>query len=491
MCAWPAPGRGRVGCYYGGVGVCGVAVVQASFLLDGPDLVRTGISPRYVPGWGMVEALREVLQEYVDVRRQHGCSGRVRWAKGRVVVEDDGPGLPREALALGVSGKREDDRLIGQFGEGLKLACLVAAREGRHMEVETVGFSVVPRLVRDPFLGCEVLAFGVRENSRLRGTRVEVEATREEYLAARRCFLEFGAGDLRVLWREEGEPRVMLPAGRVYVNGCLAQERDDLIFSYNLPGLKGAQNRDRTVLDEYQLRDAVRPLLGRARSVRVAEEALRTVECGLDRLRLEHGWWIHLSGRALPAWRRAFRRIFGSKVALADHGPTDEELRVTYGYRVLERYPYPWREMLGELGAYGSRQVLARLCQRSGRRVALSPGESEVLEWACQVVRRRVADPGRVEVVERLVAGDAEVDGHWDPGRRVIRLARRVLSDPVSALGTLVHEVLHKKSGAHDCTRQFEGAWEELAVRLILGLEGVVAGPGAARGGAGASPEGE
>lgn len=454
---------------------------QGSLLLEGPDLVRTAISPQYVPGWGMAEALREVLQEHVDARRRYGCGGGVWWRSGFMVVEDDGPGLPRAALALGFSDKRDDPGLVGQFGEGLKLAALVAARTGRRMEVETVGFTATPCIVADPVLGCDVLAFVVRENSRIRGTRVLVECTRGEYRAARRYFLELSPGELRVLWRASGgRPAVLLPGGKVLVNGVLAQERTDMLFSYDLGGdLKGAQNRDRTVVDEAALAEAVKFALARCCSLRVARMLLSSLEA--DPVPYEHRLRIVPHPEALVVWRRALRAEFGPRVALGDCTPADEELRATYGYRVLDRYPWQWGVLFQALGVGRSSEVLASMCRRSGRRVRLSPSERRVLRWACRVVRRHLADPGRVEVVEWLAAGEAwgsdvEVLGQWDAGAGVIRLCRRVLSDPKKALGVLVHEVLHRESGASDCTRAFERAWEELVVRLLLCREKV---PGA------------
>ncbi len=73
---------------------------------------------------------------------------------------------------------------------------------------------------------------------------------------------------------------------------------------------------------------------------------------------------------------------------------------------------------------------------------------------------------------EEQAADDVPVNGLWNG--KEIRLCRSVLWDPAEALGTLVHEVLHKESGAPDCTRAFERAWERLAVKLLLGVDGQV-----------------
>jgi hypothetical protein len=329
-------------------------------------------------------------------------------------------------------------------------------------------------IAADPVLGCDVLAFALKENSRTSGTRVVVECTRDEYRAARHCFLELDGGHLRALWRApEGRPAVLLPGGRVFVNGVLAQARDDMMFSYDLGGerLKGAQNRDRTVVDEVALGKAVREVLASCRSVRVARMLLASLSTG--QTFYEHRAQIVPSGEALPLWKRALRAELGPRVARGDCTPADEELRSTYGYRVLDRYPWQWDGLFDALGVYRSSRVLASLRQRFRRRVRLSETERKVLRWVRRLVKKRVADPGRVVVVEELAAGEAwgdaaEVLGQWDPEANVIRLCRRVLSDPRRALGVLVHEVLHRESGASDCTRAFERAWEELAVELLL-----------------------
>ena len=71
------------------------------------ETVWTSVSPEYVPSWGVKEALREVLQEAVDVRRRYGAKVRVGWSRGFVIVSDDGPGDPQVGArprALGEEG---------------------------------------------------------------------------------------------------------------------------------------------------------------------------------------------------------------------------------------------------------------------------------------------------------------------------------------------------------------------------------------------------
>lgn len=432
---------------------------QEKLLLDAPDVVRTAVSPDYVSGWGMVHALREIIQEMLDARRKFGCRGGLRYSQGRAVVWDDGPGLKKSDLALGRSGKRDDDRLIGQFGEGIKLACLVAARNGREMKIETVGFTAVPFIARDPALGCDVLAFSLTANSRERGTAVTVEASPEEFAAARDMFL----------WGQAKRPRAFLPGGRVYVNGCLAQERPDLILSYDLSGsAKLLQNRDRTVLDESSLRQEVARVLSSLSDPRLIRALLESV---WGDWRFEHSVSFRPDARVAGRWRRAAREVFGPKACLSDGSAADREAE-RLGFSLVARYPWLWSYMLEDCGILLSSRAVAERSRRRQRAVRLSPEEKKLLSWAKRVVRRHLGDPGRVKVAEELSfacgRASAEALGLWDPAAQVIWLRRDLFRDRRVLLGVLFHEALHRASGAADCTAEFERAWQQLVVDMAL-----------------------
>ncbi|MGB9886656.1 MAG: hypothetical protein ACPLRW_06625 [Moorellales bacterium] len=437
---------------------------QERLLLDAPDVVRTAVSPEYVSGWGMVQALREIIQEMVDVRRAYGCRSGLRYSGSRVVVWDEGPGLKRSDLALGNSGKKGDARLIGQFGEGLKLAALVAARNGREMSVETVGFTARPFIGRDPVLYCDVLAFEVRPNGREVGTRVTVEATAEEFEAAKSMFLDFGRRKA-----SGADARVFLPGGRVYVNGCLAAESGELFFSYDLPGsAKAAQNRDRSTLDFEALASEISEALGRLSKIDLIKALLETVKEAVPCL--EHNVRVRCDARVRPAWVRAAREVFGPKACRAEGTEADQEAK-RLGFTVVHGCPWRWEGLFADLGILPSSTAVAGRGRRA-KPVKPTPEERRVLAWAKRVVRKHLADPGKVRVAEdlSLVCGhhSAEAMGLWDPRTQTIWVRRAALQDPRAVLGTLFHETLHKVSGAPDCTGRFEAAWQELVVNMVL-----------------------
>lgn len=85
----------------------------------------------YVSRWGVVEAVRELLQNAIDSPSPFD----VRQTGTILSVTSHGARLEPSTLVLGRTTKADDVSTIGQFGEGYKLALLVLAREGLNVQV--------------------------------------------------------------------------------------------------------------------------------------------------------------------------------------------------------------------------------------------------------------------------------------------------------------------------------------------------------------------
>lgn len=77
----------------------------------------------YVNGWTVVEACRELISNAIDTGHY-----KIELDNGTLMIESYTGALPKEALLFGYSQKK-NEAAIGQFGEGLKLAMLVLARD--------------------------------------------------------------------------------------------------------------------------------------------------------------------------------------------------------------------------------------------------------------------------------------------------------------------------------------------------------------------------
>lgn len=97
--------------------------------------IELSLSPKYVSGWGVEEAVREILQNAID-QKADGAEASVSYDRETLSILTDGARLKTSTLLLGESGK-DDERYIGKYGEGYKLALLVLTRERKPVKVVT------------------------------------------------------------------------------------------------------------------------------------------------------------------------------------------------------------------------------------------------------------------------------------------------------------------------------------------------------------------
>lgn len=104
------------------------------------------ISTKYVPDWTYVEAVRELLQNAIDneaVDENNKYEAVYLADEEKLNISNKSSKLTLDTLLLGVSTKRNDDRTIGQHGEGYKIAFMVLAREGKKVTVYNYGANEV------------------------------------------------------------------------------------------------------------------------------------------------------------------------------------------------------------------------------------------------------------------------------------------------------------------------------------------------------------
>lgn len=107
----------------------------------------------YVSHWGLVEAVRELLQNAIDSDDplEYSVMDRTLSITSRYTT------LPASTLVLGQTSKAGVDTQIGNFGEGFKLALLVLAREGYPVKVMNGDKLWTPSFVYSETFGTEVL----------------------------------------------------------------------------------------------------------------------------------------------------------------------------------------------------------------------------------------------------------------------------------------------------------------------------------------------
>lgn len=123
--------------------------------------IESSLSPKYVSGWGVEEAVREILQNAID-QKADGAEVSVSYDRETPSILTDGARLRTSTLLLGESGK-DDERYIGKYGEGYKLALLVLTRERKPVKVVADAETWTPEFRLSETFGEESLQIDVEE----------------------------------------------------------------------------------------------------------------------------------------------------------------------------------------------------------------------------------------------------------------------------------------------------------------------------------------
>jgi len=98
------------------------------------------LSPKYIPSWGKWEAFRELMQNVIDRKHEYEKAEIIfnyNTQKQRIVIGNKFSVLDKKTLVMGETTKANDDEMIGQYGEGYKLAMLVLLRLGTRIRIRT------------------------------------------------------------------------------------------------------------------------------------------------------------------------------------------------------------------------------------------------------------------------------------------------------------------------------------------------------------------
>ena len=440
--------------------------------------LETGISPNYVKGWTIAKALRELVQNHLDSKQEFACGGWIRWKDGRATLKDNGPGIEPRHLALGVSEKSIDAK--GKYGEGLKLALLVLARERRFVEVQANGRVIRPVMVESKEYGTTVLRLEIdqmtpRLTARHKGTTIRVECTEEELETAKQYFIEYAGRTDQIDWLEQG--KLSLPGGEVYVNGTKIGRIQDAMFSYHLNErtVGNIGNRDREVVNMAAVTKAAQVLLGNTRST-VAIRAL--LGAAQDAAAGETPTWetkIGLDGYQIPrtkrrVWLRVARQLFGRTAVVNCRGREAANQAAYRGYTVLPDMPWTWNGLLVAIGMPTAEEVLDK--RRKAAKVVklkeLLPNERDNLRTAKRLVGKHTP-LGKLRIVDEIATEtDARTLGTYDRATDVITLALQTLRELDVLVATLIHEAVHRNTNKADITAAFEAELGAIAARILL-----------------------
>lgn len=220
----------------------------------------------YVPDWTIVDAVRELFQNALDQQSSSEGDNDMYFAYDaelkKLSIGNRLSVLDTSSLLLGSSSKRDDERTIGQFGEGYKVATLVLLREGKNVVFYNYGNRQVwkPRFVKSRRYKRDILTFFV-DNKFPWATvpdnnlTIEIEGiTEDEYELIVQSNLHLTTPDLVI---ETPIGRILLDddlKGKVFVNGLFVSYYDKYEKGYDFLPEHLKLDRDRKLVSDFDLK---------------------------------------------------------------------------------------------------------------------------------------------------------------------------------------------------------------------------------------------
>ena len=201
-------------------------------------IIEYPISSNYMKHWSLKHAIREVVQNALDsdqyfIESNYECIA----VSNKVVGELN----KKELLWLGESNKRPG--AIGKYGEGLKLALLVLAREKIPHSFDTPIGRLYGIIKNDQFCICfdeekttTIATFYIHHS--------EAEDLANDMLLSTRKYKLLG---------ENATGQCIDLAGCVYVNGLLVTDKAGTKYGYNFKPSKINLDRDRQTVSDFDL----------------------------------------------------------------------------------------------------------------------------------------------------------------------------------------------------------------------------------------------
>lgn len=428
------------------------------------------IKSTYVSGWGVWEALRELVQNAKDEEQQNDHAMRISYGDGWLHIDNEGADLTVNALLIGQTSKAGKRELRGEHGEGLDLAFLAAVRDNYDVEVLTQSERWVPKLEqRKEFNWERCLVVSTRKLAKPRtGVRVSVRMDRNTWLKHENRFLfltppkEAMETDAGTLILDEDR------RGQIFVKGIYVMNSDKTYqFGFDLRDVK--LDRDRRMVDDFDLRWELARIVRMALS-REPDKYAPTVLGLLDKGSKEVeslGSQLEKGSKASLALAAVFREKHGEH-AVPVGSMAESQALDRMGAKGVVVSASAVNALSRELGSFS--EAKERMRSEVTRRYGwheLTDQEQANLERVQAAAK--VISAGHIDVLQQLQVGDfsdEDIVGKCNVVTGEIVLARKRCGSYFDLVEDLIHELAHAVTLAADGTREhvlmIERMWRTL-----------------------------
>jgi len=437
--------------------------------------------------WEIYHGIREIIANAIDEQVLTNTKEiEIKKKRNKVwSIRDYGRGLKYEHLTQ----KEDDEKLnnplvIGKFGIGLKDALATFDRKNVNVKIITKHGDI--KLIKSTKYGFEDITtlhaeiFPPSENNFI-GTEFILSNVKDSDLEkAKNLFLRFS--DEKIIESTQyGD--ILNKKGNnsnIYIKGVKVAEEIDFLFSYNITDLTRtmykALNRERSNVGRSAYSPRVKSILLSSENVKTAQKLIDDLKEYSTGLMHDELKWIDIQIHAVKILNSQEKIVFLTSSELMNYGHVLDHIE-DMGYNVITIPENLRNKIRGLKDITGN--ILRDLDQFQVEYIEsfeykfvdigdLATDEKEIFNLQKVIFEIIGGRPKNIkeilisETMRKDFLSSFDVAGMWD-GEHII-IKRDQLQDVESFSGTLLHEVVHAKSGTQDSSRDFE-----LALTSLIG----------------------
>lgn len=445
--------------------------------------------------WETQHAVREVVANALDERVLTGTS-EILIEKRNLAwfIRDFGRGLRYTHLTQNENQEKlANPNVIGRFGIGLKDALATFERHGVDVTIRSrFGVIKTTKMVKQGF-GDVVTLHAVIEaplDTDFVGTEFELRGVSDvEIEAAKNLFLMFSTEPVLETARYGQVIKRSTGPGHIYINGVKVAEEENFLFSYNITllsaAIKKAINRERSHVGRTAYADSVKKILLASSNPDIAESLANDVAQFQGGMMHDELAWVDVQEHAIKILNTQGSYLLVTAAEAMRNPNLMDQAR--NGGRTILTIPENLKAKISNSTDNEGNPIvgIAEFTQEYNDSFIfhflapheLTSEENAVFELTSDAIEIFGGRPSnvrsiRVSTTMRQESGlTTKTLGCWDEKTGSIVILREALFLPSQYFGVLLHELVHAKTGAHDVTRDFEGALTMLIGNLCQRLQ--------------------
>lgn len=407
--------------------------------------ISMNLAESYLENWGLWEVAREFICNAKDAG-EHTIETP---DSGTLIIRTVAEPTFAQLMVVGASESRHREEAIGMFGEGAKMATLVATRMGGSVEVRTSEGR---------------LTFFFQDTEGIKD-RVLYANTNRKYCTGGGCITTIKLpGIASVIGGRFTDsktpfiPKDFASPAKIFSKGVFITELgQDSIYDWNIPVVL---NRDRAVVSSYDVKNCIADIFIEGSIPVEAYEKLLQNKNSLehDSMYNVSSWQPREAGKA--AMQEAWKSCFGEKAVVASGQSNINEIAYGKGYKVIS-----CRNEISYFGIPTAESVVKT--SDTFEKVVVPANILDECHAALDLMDIPATVTFFADTGENLLGKATWEDGiciAWlnerlaKPGQRTLRLS------------TLAHELCHISSRSGDATSAFEYKLDEICGKLLAKL---------------------